>query len=178
MESLNRSRPSVAAHALGICRAAFKDMVNYMNEREQSSRRVIDFQGNQFMLADLAGDSLWWNTGFTTWGNWWSRASTISGWKRRLPSYGPATLLCACPPRRFRCTAVTVTARLPCRAVDARCQDHSNLGRHQPGSSSVNRPELCSEAGLTFRLGRTPNKVCIGAASHRREIFDAPAHQA
>ena len=56
LESLNRSRPSVAAHALGICRAAFKDMVNYMNEREQSSRRVIDFQGNQFMLADLAGE--------------------------------------------------------------------------------------------------------------------------
>jgi len=52
--SLNRSRPSIAAHALGIARAAFSDMVAYMNERRQSGRRVIDFQGNQFMLADLA----------------------------------------------------------------------------------------------------------------------------
>lgn len=52
--SLNKSRPSVAAHALGIARAAFEDMVGYMNDRRQSGRRVIDFQGNQFMLADLA----------------------------------------------------------------------------------------------------------------------------
>ena len=56
LESLNRSRPSVAAHALGIAHAAFGDMVEYMNQRRQSGRRIIDFQGNQFMLADLATD--------------------------------------------------------------------------------------------------------------------------
>jgi len=56
LASLNKSRPSVAAHALGIATAAFKDMVGYMNERRQSGRRIIDFQGNQFMLADLATD--------------------------------------------------------------------------------------------------------------------------
>jgi acyl-CoA dehydrogenase len=54
--SLNKSRPSVAAHALGIARAAFGDMVGYMNERKQSGRRVVDFQGNQFALADMATD--------------------------------------------------------------------------------------------------------------------------
>src|SRR5918997_725863 len=54
--SLNKSRPSVAAHALGIANAAFKDMVDYMNTRVQSRRRVVDFQGNQFLLADLATD--------------------------------------------------------------------------------------------------------------------------
>ena len=54
--SLNKSRPSVAAHAMGIARAAFNDMVGYMNERKQSGRRVIDFQGNQFSLADMATD--------------------------------------------------------------------------------------------------------------------------
>jgi alkylation response protein AidB-like acyl-CoA dehydrogenase len=54
LSSLNKSRPSVAAHALGIARAAFEDMVGYMNDRTQSGRRIIDFQGNQFTLADLA----------------------------------------------------------------------------------------------------------------------------
>ncbi|HXQ14651.1 MAG TPA: acyl-CoA dehydrogenase family protein [Caulobacteraceae bacterium] len=54
LASLNRSRPSIAAHALGIAQAAFEDMVAYMNARRQSGRRVIDFQGNQFTLADLA----------------------------------------------------------------------------------------------------------------------------
>jgi alkylation response protein AidB-like acyl-CoA dehydrogenase len=54
LASLNKSRPSVAAHALGIARAAFTDMVGYMNDRRQSGKRIIDFQGNQFTLADLA----------------------------------------------------------------------------------------------------------------------------
>jgi len=52
--SLNRSRPSVAAHALGIARAAFEDAVEYINERRQSGKRILEFQGIQFMLADLA----------------------------------------------------------------------------------------------------------------------------
>lgn len=56
LSSLNRSRPSIAAHALGIAHAAFKDMVRYMNERRQSGQRIIDFQGNQFSLADMATD--------------------------------------------------------------------------------------------------------------------------
>lgn len=56
LTSLNKSRPSIAAHALGIARAAFDDMVAYMNDRRQSGHRVIDFQGNQFLLADLASE--------------------------------------------------------------------------------------------------------------------------
>jgi alkylation response protein AidB-like acyl-CoA dehydrogenase len=56
LASLNKSRPSIAAHARGIARAAFKDMVAYGNEREQSGRTVLEFQGNQFTLADLASE--------------------------------------------------------------------------------------------------------------------------
>lgn len=56
LSSLNKSRPSVAAHALGIAKAAFADMVAYMNQRRQSGRRIVDFQANQFTLADLATD--------------------------------------------------------------------------------------------------------------------------
>ena len=54
--SLNKSRPSVAAQALGIARAAFEDGVAYINERRQSGRKIIEFQGIQFMLADMATD--------------------------------------------------------------------------------------------------------------------------
>ena len=56
LASLNRSRPSVAAHALGIARAAFEDAVGYINERRQSGQKIIEFQGIQFMLADMATD--------------------------------------------------------------------------------------------------------------------------
>lgn len=54
--SLNKSRPSVAAHALGIARAAFEDAVAYINERKQSGKRVLEFQGIQFLVADLAAE--------------------------------------------------------------------------------------------------------------------------
>jgi acyl-CoA dehydrogenase len=54
--SLNKSRPSVAAHALGIARGAFEDATAYINERKQSGRKIIEFQGIQFMLADLASE--------------------------------------------------------------------------------------------------------------------------
>ena len=56
LASLNKSRPSVAAHALGIAHAAFDLAVAYVNEREQSQRRIVEFQGIQFLLADLAAD--------------------------------------------------------------------------------------------------------------------------
>ena len=56
LASLNKSRPSVAAHALGIARAAFGDAVAYVNERRQSGRRIVEFQGIQFLLADLAAE--------------------------------------------------------------------------------------------------------------------------
>ena len=56
LASLNKSRPSVAAHALGIARAAFEDAVGYVNQRRQSGRRIVEFQGIQFLLADLAAE--------------------------------------------------------------------------------------------------------------------------
>jgi alkylation response protein AidB-like acyl-CoA dehydrogenase len=56
LAALNKSRPSIAAHALGIARAAFEDGIAYINERRQSGRKIIEFQGIQFLLADLASD--------------------------------------------------------------------------------------------------------------------------
>ncbi len=56
LASLNRSRPSIAAHALGIARAAFEDAVAYINERKQSGRRILEFQGIQFLVADMAAE--------------------------------------------------------------------------------------------------------------------------
>jgi alkylation response protein AidB-like acyl-CoA dehydrogenase len=56
LAALNKSRPSIAAHALGIARAAFEDAIAYINERRQSRRRIVEFQGIQFLLADLASE--------------------------------------------------------------------------------------------------------------------------
>jgi len=56
LASLNKSRPSVGAHALGIARAAFDDAIGYINRRRQSGKKIIEFQGIQFLLADLASE--------------------------------------------------------------------------------------------------------------------------
>lgn len=56
LASLNKSRPSIAAHALGIAQAAFEDATAYVNTRRQSGRRIVDFQGVQFMLAEHLAD--------------------------------------------------------------------------------------------------------------------------
>ena len=51
--ALNKSRPSIAAHALGIAQAALEDAASYVNERVQFGQSLVDFQGVQFMLGDL-----------------------------------------------------------------------------------------------------------------------------
>lgn len=56
LASLNKSRPSVGAHALGIARAAFEEATSYINGRKQSGKKIIEFQGIQFLLAELASE--------------------------------------------------------------------------------------------------------------------------
>ncbi|MFN8035567.1 MAG: acyl-CoA dehydrogenase family protein [Acidimicrobiia bacterium] len=54
MGALDRSRPLVGAQALGIAQGALELAVEYVKERRQFGQRIADFQGVQFMLADLA----------------------------------------------------------------------------------------------------------------------------
>jgi len=56
--TLNKSRPAVAAQALGIASAAFNDMVSYGNERTAWGKRVIEHQANLFTVADYATEML------------------------------------------------------------------------------------------------------------------------
>ena len=52
--ALDRSRPAVGAQAVGIAQAALDAAVGYAKERRQFDRPIADFQGIQFMLADMA----------------------------------------------------------------------------------------------------------------------------
>ncbi|WP_456640562.1 acyl-CoA dehydrogenase family protein [Bradyrhizobium sp. USDA 10063] len=56
--TLNKSRPSVAAQALGIASAAFDDMLTYTNDRIQGGKAVVQHQANTFLMADLATELL------------------------------------------------------------------------------------------------------------------------
>jgi alkylation response protein AidB-like acyl-CoA dehydrogenase len=52
--ALDRSRPAVGGQAVGIGQAALDAAVGYARERRQFDRPIAEFQGIQFMLADMA----------------------------------------------------------------------------------------------------------------------------
>jgi alkylation response protein AidB-like acyl-CoA dehydrogenase len=54
MRTLDFSRPTVAAQALGIAQGAFDFAVGYCKERQQFGSPIAAFQGMQFMFADMA----------------------------------------------------------------------------------------------------------------------------
>lgn len=53
MMTLDRSRPGIAAQALGIAQGAFDLAREYAKERKQFGHRIIDNQAVGFMLADM-----------------------------------------------------------------------------------------------------------------------------
>ena len=54
MAGLDTGRLGIAAIAVGLAQAALDHAVAYARQREQFGRAVIDFQGLQFLLADMA----------------------------------------------------------------------------------------------------------------------------
>lgn len=54
MRTLDVSRPMTASIAVGIARAALTHALRYSKERRQFGKQIGDFQGVQFMLADMA----------------------------------------------------------------------------------------------------------------------------
>lgn len=53
MRTLDRTRPGIAAQALGIAQGALDVTVDHLKERQQFGRPLIDQEALQFMLADM-----------------------------------------------------------------------------------------------------------------------------
>jgi alkylation response protein AidB-like acyl-CoA dehydrogenase len=56
LAALDSGRMGIAACSVGLAQAALDAAVSFAREREQFGRAVIEFQGIQFMLADMATD--------------------------------------------------------------------------------------------------------------------------
>ncbi|SHG87917.1 butyryl-CoA dehydrogenase [Thermosyntropha lipolytica DSM 11003] len=54
MKTLDLSRASVAAMAVGVAQAAMEASIKYAKERKQFGKPIASFQAIQFMLADMA----------------------------------------------------------------------------------------------------------------------------
>jgi alkylation response protein AidB-like acyl-CoA dehydrogenase len=53
LRTLDHTRVSVGAQAVGIAQGALDLALGYVQERKQFGKRIADFQGLQFMLADM-----------------------------------------------------------------------------------------------------------------------------
>jgi len=54
MHTLDRSRPTIGAQAVGIAQGAIDYATGYMLQRKAFGQPIADFQGLRFMLADMA----------------------------------------------------------------------------------------------------------------------------
>ena len=56
IETLNEGRIGIGAQALGIAEAALDHALRYARERKQFGQPIVEFQGLQFQLAQMASD--------------------------------------------------------------------------------------------------------------------------
>ncbi|WP_066810387.1 acyl-CoA dehydrogenase [Mycobacterium lehmannii] len=54
LATLDHTRPTIGAQAVGIAQGALDASIAYVKERKQFGRPIADFQAVQFMLADMA----------------------------------------------------------------------------------------------------------------------------
>lgn len=54
MEAFNKSRPIIGARGVGLAQGAMDLCVNYVKEREAFGQPIANFQGVQWMIADMA----------------------------------------------------------------------------------------------------------------------------
>jgi alkylation response protein AidB-like acyl-CoA dehydrogenase len=54
LRTLDHTRPTIGAQAVGIAQGALDVAVGYVKERKQFGRHLAEFQGLQFMVADMA----------------------------------------------------------------------------------------------------------------------------
>ena len=57
MNTLDHTRITIAAQAIGLAQGAFDVATKYAHERQQFGKPIFDFQAVQFMLADMAMNS-------------------------------------------------------------------------------------------------------------------------
>jgi alkylation response protein AidB-like acyl-CoA dehydrogenase len=54
IETFNQSRPIIGARGVGLAQGALGHAIGFIRERQAFGQRVADFQGVQWMIADMA----------------------------------------------------------------------------------------------------------------------------
>ncbi len=141
MKTLDHTRITIAAQAVGVAQGALDFALGYARERQQFGHAIAEFQGLQFLLADM---------GMKVEA---ARQLTYAAAGRSERGDPDLTFFGACRQvlrvgrrhgghhrRRPGARGLRLHPRLPGRADDARRQDHPDLRGHQPGAADRDRP--------------------------------------
>ena len=149
LATLDHTRPTIGAQAVGIAQGALEAAIAYTKERKQFGKSISDFQGVQFMLADMAMKI---------------EAARLMVYtaaaraERGEPNLGFISSAAKCFASDVAMEVTTDAVQLfggarlhrglPGRAVHARRQDHPDLRGHQPDSARrhVTRPAEVSDS--------------------------------
>ncbi len=110
MQTLDAGRIGIAALSLGIAEGAYEEAMKYANERRQFNQRINEFQGIQFMLADMATE-IEAAKHLVFHAAWLKQEGARSARKRRWRSCSRRSWQCGQPPGRCRSTGATATPR-------------------------------------------------------------------
>ena len=136
LATLDHTRPTIGAQAVGIAQGALDAAIAYTKERKQFGKSISDFQGVQFMLADMAMKIEAARLMVYTAAARAERGEPALGLhlvgvevlRLRRGDGGDHRRGAVVRRRRLH-------PRLPGRADDARRQDHPDLRGHQPDSA-------------------------------------------
>jgi alkylation response protein AidB-like acyl-CoA dehydrogenase len=111
LRTLDHTRVTIAAQAVGIAQGALDAAVGYVKERKQFGKAVAEFQGVQFMLADMAmkleaARQLTYAAAARS-----ERGDADLAFFGRRPSASPPTPPWTSRPTRCSCSAATATSR-------------------------------------------------------------------
>ena len=141
MRTLDHTRVTIAAQAVGIAQGALDYALGYAKERQQFGKPIADFQGLQFMLADMgmkveaARQLTYAAAGRSERGDDGPHVLRRGREVLRLRHRDAGHRRRRAGARRLR-----LHARLPGRADDARREDHPDLRGHQPGAADRDGP--------------------------------------
>ena len=109
MQTLDHTRVTIAAQAVGVAQGALDYALSYAKERQQFGKAIAEFQGLQFLLADMgmkveAARQMTYAAAGRS-----ERATPTSPSSAPRRSASPPTSRWRSPPTRCRCSAATAT---------------------------------------------------------------------
>ena len=139
--TLDHTRITIGAQAVGLAQGALDVALDYVKERKQFGKRIADFQGIQFMLADMA-------MSIETARQMVYVAAAKSEREDSDLTFFSAAAKCYASDVAMKVTTDAVQLLggcglhrgLPARADDARRQDHPDLRGHQPDPARGHGP--------------------------------------